>query len=65
MKQLVVGLVIFGLVGWSFWGIRLYKYTMLAAKEVSWSDVDLLVERAQETDKYKKSYEECLVELAR
>lgn len=65
MKKLIVCLVIFGLLGWGAWGVRYIKYSRLAAKEVSWSDIDLLIEMATEGEGYREQYEDCIQELAR
>ena len=62
MKKLIVCLVIFGLMGWSAWGVRFYKFSHLKAKEVSWAEVDQVF---SDMENLEEKYIECLAELSK
>ena len=63
MKKPIVWVAIVGALGWGLWGYRVYLSSQL--KDVSWELADEAYEAVGLAEEYKKSYEECLVELAR
>ena len=63
MKQPMIWVAIIGAIGWGLWGLRVYHSSQL--KDVSWELADQAYEAVGLAEDYKKSYEECLEQLAR